>query len=155
MSYITYQELLARYPQFRSWHEGNESLVNSYAIYTGEADMNSRFAKSFTVPFSPTPPVIKDIAYDITYAKMMRGVDPEKYGAFYDDVVNRIQSIIDGEITLTTGSGTIIEVSNPADAIWSTNMDYHATHSMLDAESEYTMVSSEQLYAEEIARGAV
>jgi hypothetical protein len=154
LSYITYQELLARYPQFRSWHEGNESLVNSFAIFTAEADMNSRFAKSFTVPFSPTPPVIKDIAYDLAYAKMMRGVDPQKYGAFYNDVVDRIQRFVDGEDALATGSGTIIDTSNPSDAIWSSTMDYHATHSMLDAENTYTMVSSENLYDSEIERGA-
>lgn len=152
MSYITYQELLARYPQFRSWHDGNESLVNSYAIYTAEADLNSRLAKAFTVPFSPPPPVIKDLAYDLAYAKMMKGVDPEKYGAFYDGVVERIQSLIDGESILLTSSGTAIDVSVAGGEIWSSNMNYHPVHSMLDAESEFTHVSSAELYAEENTR---
>ncbi len=153
MAYISYNELIARYPQFTKWHEGNVSLVSSISIYFAEADLNSRLSQGFTVPFTPTaPPVIKDITCDLAYAKMMKGIDPEKYSSFYDDVVDRIDRIISGQDVIVSDSGTQILTSIPAGEIWSSTMEYHSTHSMLDAESPYTMVSSENLYAAENER---
>jgi hypothetical protein len=146
MAYITYQELLARYPQFKSWHEGNESLVNSFAIYYAESELNGRLAPAFSVPFSPAPSMIKDLTFDLTYARMMRSLDPDKYTEFYDSVVERIQGVVDGAAVIVTDSGTQLLAALPAGEIWSSTMNYHPVHSMLDAESEYTRVSSEQLY---------
>lgn len=146
MAYITYQELMTRYPQFKSWHEGNESLVNSFAIYYAEAELNSRLAPAFSVPFATAYPAIKDLTLDLAYYKMMRSLNPEDYKDLYDAVVERIQNIVDGKEMITTASGVQVPPTVPSAEIWSNTMEYHATHSMLDAESEYTRVSSEQTY---------
>ena len=153
MAYITYQELLTRYPQFKSWHEGNESLVNSFAIYYAESELNARLAPAFSVPFSPAPSVIKDLTFDLTYAKMMRSLNPDDYTKLYDSVVERIQNFVDGVEIIVTDSGTQMQATFPSAEIWSSTMDFHATHSMLDAESEYTHVSSEMTYVLENERG--
>lgn len=153
MAYITYNELLARYPQFQKWHEGNEALVNSFSIYLAEAELNSRLASAFTLPLTATYPVLKDITLDLCYAKMMLGQNPDAYKEFYDGVIDRINRLVNGDDLLvdSTGAATV-SADDVSSDIFSTTMDYHATHTMLGADHPYERVSSEHLYDLETAR---
>lgn len=153
MAYITYGELLARYPQFQKWHEGNEALVNSFSIYLAEAELNSRLASAFTLPFTATYPVLKDITLDLCYAKMMLGQNPDNYKEFYDGVIDRINRLVNGDDLLVDSAGSVaVGADDVSSEIYSTTMDYHPTHSMLGADNPYEGVSSAHLYDLENAR---
>jgi len=153
MPYITYRELLARYPQFRAWHEGNESLVNSFCIAMAEAELNSRLATAYTVPFTTAYPVIKDLTFDLCYAKMMMSQNVEEYQKFYDNVIERINRLVNGDDLIYTDDGSTISPETGASSeIWSSTMDFEPTHSMLDAEHPQSAVDQNLVQYEENRR---
>jgi hypothetical protein len=149
--YITFDDAITRYQFLADWGKG-ETDVNSALIYYAEIELNEAFAPFFSVPFSAAHPTIKDLAIDMTYYKSLITKDPEKALAVSSVVYGRINRINKGEAYIYTGSGTTIAQTSPSQDIWSTVQDYEPTHSMLDAESTYTHISSERLNDEENAR---
>ena len=155
--YITYDDVVVRYPIVGSW-ASNKTEVDSGLIPFVEADLNSRLAPAYTVPFSDTPLIIKDLSMELLYIKMLstRNSGKEQMAAFntlnklFDARINRL---LEGEDKILTDSGTIIDPSGTKNEVWSTNEDYHPTHSMLDAEDSATGVSSDRLYDEVWERG--
>jgi hypothetical protein len=148
MSYATYDELITRYPQASKWAETQAQVENSF-LYFAEAELNGLLASAFTVPFvAPIPAAVTDITIDLAYARKMRSQDPEKAVAIEKAVYDRIQRIKDGDEIILTTTSTLQSESQ----IWSSTQNYHPVHSMLDAESAYTMVSSEMLTAAEDER---
>ncbi len=150
--YITYSDCTIRYPILKKWHDENITMVNSDLIFYGEKELDGRLASHFTVPFSDTPSLIKDLAIDLVYLKSLISRDLEKATEFEKFFNSRIDRLKTGEEYLVTDSGTNIAPAASGTSIWSNTEDYHSVHSMLDAESEYTMISSEQLDAEENER---
>ena len=155
--YVTYDDVVIRYPVVKTWGS-NETEVNSGLIPFAEADLNSRLAPAFTVPFSDTPLIIKDLTLDLLYLKMLatRASGKEQMATFKELKTcfnDRIDRLVNGEDALTTDSGTIIDPSGSANDVWYSNEDYHPTHSMLDAEDQATMISSDRLYDELWERG--
>ena len=149
--YITYADLVARYPIIETKYK-KSSEVNSHIIYWAEYELNSRFASQFTVPFSAAHPTVKDLAIDLSYYRALLSIDPDKAEKFKKAVIGRIDSIKAGDEHIYTDSHTVIAAEGMDDEIWSSTMEYHPTHSMLDAESEYTRISSERTYDEENER---
>ena len=149
--YITYADLTARYPVIETKY-AKTSEVNSHIIYWAEHELNSRLASQFTVPFSAAHPTVKDLAIDLSYYRTLLTLDPDKAEKFKKAVIGRIDDIKAGNEYIYTDSHTVIAAEGMNDEIWSSTMDYHPTHSMLDAESEYTHISSDRLYDEENER---
>ena len=151
MAYITYQELINRYSVIATWN-GSESIVNSDLIYYACVELDGRLASHFSVPFDGNPPTIKDISMDLAYCKALMNNSPTKGEACHDVIIKRIEGIKAGEELIYTGSGTVISPTGADGEVWSTNMDYHPVHSMLDQESEYTQIDSSYLDALEDER---
>lgn len=147
--YITYAELIERYDTLASW-AGSEAAVNSGLIYYAEIELNSRMASHFSVPFSAAHPTVKDLAMDLAYWKAMRTRDPKKATEIEDAVLGRIQAIKDGKEYIYTGSGTIMLPEGAGQEVWSTTMDHHPVHSMLEPEEE--TIDPDRLDAEEDER---
>lgn len=145
MSYITYDELIARYAALGT---SSASNVNSDLIYYASIEINGLLGSHFTVPFTANHPTIKDLTIDLAYYKNLRGKDPEKAEKLRESIMDRIESIKSGEEAIYTGSGTLEMSSTPNADIWSSTQDYHPVHSMLDADDPLTVVCSEQLYDE-------
>ena len=79
MGYVTYSDCVVRYPILEEW-PGANMAVNSHLIYYGEVELNSKLAPKYTVPFSPAPPVIKDLAIDFAYMKsLLYGNDTKRW----------------------------------------------------------------------------
>ena len=133
MPYITYDDLILRYPIISTW-PGSETTVNSDLIYYGEMELNSRLAGHFTVPFSAAHPTIKDLAIDLSYYRAIRLTDPEKADKIKAQVSGRIDAIKAGDEYIYTGSGTTIAADPDGLGVWSTNEDYHPVHGMLEPE---------------------
>lgn len=149
--YITFEDLVARYPIIETKYK-KSSEVNSHIIYWAEHELNSRLATHFTVPFSAAHPTVKDLAIDLSYYRTLLTLDPDKAEKFKKAVIGRVDGIKAGDEYIYTDSGTVIATEGANDEIWSSTMDYSPTHSMLDAESEYTHISSDRLYDEENER---
>lgn len=150
MSYASYDDLIVRYPLASKWAE-TESQINSSFIHFAEIELNGLLASKFTVPMDAHPTII-DLTIDLAFARAMLVKDPEKYGPFHKTVTDRITRIKKGEEFIYTSSGSTVYPTGGGTDIWSTTMDYSPVHSMLDAESAYTGVSSDRQYDEEVDR---
>lgn len=139
MSYATYAEVIRRYPLLEKHTAGGsytaETVVNSDLIYFAEIELNSRLGSHFSMPFTaPIPPTITDICIDLAYYRSIRYADPDRAEKLRTAIDGRIEAIKSGKEYIYTGSGTILTPNAATDEVWSTNMDYHPTHGMLDAE---------------------
>ena len=150
MSYASYDDLVTRYPLAAKWAE-TESQVNSAFIHFAEVELNGLLASKFAVPLDAHPTMI-DLTVDLAFARSMLVKDPKKYGPFHKAVLDRIIGIKRDDEFIYTGSGTTIYPTGGGTDIWSTTMGYHPTHSMHDAESAFSLVSSDRLYDEEADR---
>ena len=145
--YITPGELFFKYPSLAKLGAGNKETVNSYFIVPAEDFLDGRLAGSFATPLSTSYPVIKELTQMAVYFTAMVDRDSKKAENVRKEFERRINLILSGDLIITDGTDTL-----EAEKIWSNVDDYHPTHSMLDAESEYTMISSERLADEEDER---
>lgn len=133
MSYITYKELINRYPIIGTWNS-SESIVTDDLIYYAEKQVESMLAPAFTVPFTAGHPTVKDLCIDMAYFKAMATKDPVKAEPVRKFITARIERIKAGEELFITSSGTIT-ANSAADEIWSTVSGYVPVHSMLGVEN--------------------
>ena len=142
MSYATFEEVVLRYPIVSTWAVSSDDIKSNLLIYS-DIELNSALSPEFTVPFSDTPPIIRDLSIDMSYLKLLMRQDIEKAVCFKEFLYNRIKQIKAGEVGIVTDSGTVIEATKGFTfGIWSTTMDYNPTESMLPEYSPYTMVDS-------------
>ncbi|MBW2638369.1 MAG: hypothetical protein JRC86_12820 [Deltaproteobacteria bacterium] len=97
------------------------------------------------MPFDGPPPTINDLTIELSYYRHIRTTDPKKAKDLMEAVMGRITDLKDGKEALFTGSGTVIEISNAGDEVWSNEMDYEPAHSMLDADHELTRIDPDEL----------
>ena len=151
MSYVNYEEVITRYPIIKTYGK-TETEVNSDLIYYSDIELNGMLGSHFSVPFSDSHPTVKDLTIELCYYRAIRTKDPKKAELIHDAVIGRIEKIKKGEELIYTGSGTVIYPDASEQEVWSTTMDYHPVHSMLDAASPYTQVDSSLLDALESER---
>ena len=149
-NYITYDELIVRYPLIKTWSD-KESHVESYMIYYAERMVDAMLAPAYSVPFSAGHATVKDLSLDVCKYKALMDQDAEKAAEIYDVIRDRVDRLISGQEVIVTGSGTIAP-SGGATEIWSNTKDYHPTHSMLDDDNYYTQIDSSMLDAMESER---
>jgi phage gp36-like protein len=138
--YISYNEVLTRYPLTGTWSE-KESHVNSQLIYYAENELDSMLAPSYSTPFSAAHPTVVDLSLDLCKYKILLDQDAEKAESIYNIIEKRVEKLLSGEMQIITGSGSI-EPTAPGAEIWSNTKDYEPTHTMLDEDSYYTRVDS-------------
>jgi phage gp36-like protein len=112
--------------------------VASYWLGYAEAEVDARLAVKYTVPFSPAPPLVKDLAIDLTYFRMtIRQKGSELIKEFIDE---RFAGLIGGTITLTDSSGAAMGGISTA---WSEQdkSGYHTTFGP-DSELNWTVSSA-------------
>ena len=151
--YITYDEVVLRYPMLTTWSDSCNILTNDTIVYA-EHELNSLMSTHFSVPFSGSHPTIKDLAIDLAYYRTMVAKDPDNAEKIKDAVLGRIDRIKEGKEYIITDSYTTITPDSTiaGGEVWSTTMGYHPTFSMLDTENKYSCVDSDRLNAEEDAR---
>ena len=153
--YADYEDLILRYPVLENWGEIYEMDVNSALIYYAEVELNGRLASHFTVPFSGTPPTVRDLTIDLSYYRTIRTTDVDKAETLHDTVMGRIQDIKDGKEFIYTGSGTVIkpDESVSQETVWSSTGSWHPTFGMSDYDGPASEVSSSMLEYEADQRG--
>ena len=149
--YITFNEVIERYPMLKTW-VGNSPMLNNEIAYA-EYELNGRLATHFSVPFSGAHYTIKDICIDLVYYRTLMIKDPAKAKEIKDAVIGRIEGLKSGTELIYTGSGTTIERSGAkAGEIYSTMGTYHPTFSMLDADNACSEIDQDRLDEEENER---
>lgn len=114
-SYITWADLVNRYSDAAKLVGGAEAVKSSY-INGAEAQIDAAAALRYTVPFTPVPEFVKDLAVDLAYFKIIatRQKLPEGFKKFIDE---RLNGLACGSYMLTS-SGVALGASETA---WSTD----------------------------------
>lgn len=101
--YINWADVNGRYADMD--RIGDAAEVGSTYIQYAESFVDARLAPRFTVPFSPAPQIIKDLAIDITYlrANLVKGIEKDVLRA---DVDERLKMLSNGQMSILTDSGT-------------------------------------------------
>lgn len=143
--YIDWQDAVDRYQ--RIGDKGSVDVGSNYIVYA-EAEIESKLAPAFTVPFSSNNLTVKDLCIDMTLAKILMFKDTKKAEMIMGSIDARVKALLDGTAQMVTTSGVGQAIENHP--YWSETMDYHPTFgagNLLDFH-----VSSDRLYDEEQAR---
>ena len=131
--------MLIEYDDIARAHKSVENLsynaddVNSYHIPYAVAEMHSRLANYYTVPFSSNNWTAKHIAIELTYARIAPVKDDQR-DKIRQDALDLIQALIDGSASMITDSGDTISLSSSNSPIYSSEEDYHPIFTVDDPE---------------------
>lgn len=134
--YIDWSDVAGRYVDIAKM-SGAEA-ISSYWLNYAENELDARLAVRYTVPFSPAPPLVRDLAIDLTYYRMtMRQKGSEVIKSYIDE---RLGGLVGGTITLTDSSGTALAES-AASVAWS-EQDKAGYHTVFGPDYELNWQSS-------------
>lgn len=143
--YINWADVTAKYGDYAKGPDATQA--NSYHIPQAEAEVDGRLAVKYTVPFSPAPYLVRDLATDLAYYKAtLRQEGSDKLWAYIE---NRFAAIIAGTLLLTNSDGAI---AVPGNAPWASN-SYHSAFG-LDSEVMWR-VDSQQIVDLQDRRGQI
>lgn len=107
MSYISWTDLVARYKKVSEDYDSGEAVAGF--ISGAEAELDSRLAIRYTVPFNPVPPMVKDLVIDMAYYRMFWQQDGED--KLRDFIERRIGALVAGSATLVV-SGSVLPTND-------------------------------------------
>lgn len=144
---IDWSDVNRRYPETLKIADATQA-DSSWVMYA-VAELHARLASGFTVPFSSNNLTAKDLAIDLTFAKVYRYKDTEKAAAVTSHVAGQINMLLSGAMQMLTTSGeAIVTAGGP---VFSTTQDYHPTFGI--GPIEYSAVSSAEIVSEQNERG--
>lgn len=102
--------------------KGDSNDLGNYYVQGAEAELDAALAKRYTLPFTPTPPLLTDLATDMAYYRMI-WMDKERGPLLKEFIDSRLKGLIDGTLILTNSAGTTL---GGTDTAWSENT-YHTS----------------------------
>lgn len=144
---IDWADINRRYPETLKLADATQA--DSSWVPFAIAELHARLAPRFTVPFSDNNMTAKDLAIDLTFAKVYRWKDEAKAAAVNSHVAGQIELLLNGKMDMLTTSGDTL--MSAGGTVYSTTEDYHPVHGI--GPIEYSLPSSAQINAEEDARG--
>jgi len=144
---IDWSDITRRYPETAKLADATQA--DSSWVPFAIAELHARLAPGFTVPFSDNNMTAKDLAIDLTFAKVYRFKDIEKADAVMTYVGAQIDMLLGGTQKMITTSGDAL--ASVGGTIYNTSDAYHPVHGM--GPIEYAIVSSAQTIAEQDDRG--
>lgn len=144
--YINWKDVVDRYPGIE--RVGGASEVGSVYVEYAERELEGMLAGFFTTPFSSNNLTAKDLAIDLTYARIAN-LKMEDRKEFRDEVLGRIQALKEGQAAMVTTSGDVMQAVG--DTVYSNTQNYVPVFGMGDTLD--FRVDSGQLLDEENARG--
>lgn len=145
--YCTYSEVITRYR--KASDVGSVAIDSNYIVFA-ENDLDSKLGKHFTVPFSSNNLTAKDLAIDLSYARVIRFSDAELATKINDTIGKTIDDLVNGNIAMLTSSGDTMYSSTASNLAWSNTMSYSPSFGMDD--EMWLGVTSAQLTDEYEAR---
>jgi len=147
MPLIDWSDVNRRYPETLKLADATQA--DSSWVPFAVAELHARLAHGFTVPFSDNNMTAKDLAIDLTFAKVYRFKDIEKADAVMIYVGAQIDMLLSGKQQMITTSGdTLIAVG---DTITVVGADNHPVFGI--SATEYAVVSSAEIISEQNDRG--
>ena len=120
--YCDWEDVIARYNNLSTKTSGDDA--EAHAIPLAEAELDSRLAPAYTVPFSNNNQTAKDLSIDLTYLKMTAAQSTDARTQIHDMVMARIDSLVDGNASMLvlTDSDTVVPLQSLLDdgSAWST-----------------------------------
>lgn len=144
---INWRDVNIRYPETLKIADATQADSSwvPYAI----RELEARLSTAFTTPFSDNNMTAKDLTIDLAFAKVYRYKDNEKAAAVSSYVASQIADLIHGKMSMITDTGEVIQGS--IGTMYSTTEKYHSVFGMSPV--EYSVVSSQEIWDEESARG--
>jgi len=144
--YIEWDDVSNSYPDWAKAVSAN--TVGNLWIPRAEDYVDGRLAAAgYSVPFNPTPGLVRDLCIDVAYWKLAFASDKGK--ALGEILEQTFKAISDGEIVITTSSGLL----GSSDRAWSTHQNY-PTQFGVDSDLNWS-VSSAWAEDQQEARGWV
>lgn len=147
--YINWDDVTDRYRVLTKDTKDGSSEINSAFITYAERELDSLLAPAFTVPFSSNNITVKDLAIDLTYCRAGNFKFSEQK-EFKEMIMETIEKLKNGEMSMITDSGDVIDTSGST-AAWSSTEDYHPIFG--HGPTEHFEVDSSQVISEENDRG--
>lgn len=133
VSYTNVDTVLATLPAVGSM----TSIVSAdVAMHAGKAQslVDAKLASRYTVPFSDVPPLVQTITTDIAAYELMtkrvftgtRNYD-EKLVEPFKMAFELLDAIAEGDVILTTASGTVVDPTTAQAQFWSSTESYFPT----------------------------
>lgn len=144
---IDWSDINRRYPE--TLKIADATNADSSWVPFAIAELHARLAPGFTVPFSDNNMTAKDLAIDLTFAKVYRWKNPEQSAAVNSFVAGQIDMLLAGKMGMLTSSGDVLNATGGT--VYSTTQDYHPVFGI--SPIEYSVPSSAQINDEEDARG--
>lgn len=114
--YIKWDDVSNAYPD---WAEAvSANSVGNLWIPRAEDEVDARLAPKYAVPFTPVPGVVRDLCIDLAYFKLVFA--SEKGKALGEILKDRFQSILDGDMVITTSGSQL----DSGERSWSTHQEY-------------------------------
>lgn len=147
MPIINWNDAAARYPELASLKDATQA--GCYYLPYAIAEIESRLATKFTVPFSSNNLTAKDLMIDATYLKVYRWkADPKKIERIEKHLDDRIKALLGGVADMSLSDGTtLVSIGG---TVFSTTEAYHPVFGMGPIED--AVVNSAMIDAEENAR---
>lgn len=143
---INYADVIARYPEQASLKDATQ--VNSNYIPYAVAEIESRLAPRFTVPFSSNNLTAKDLMIDATYLAVYRFKEPKKAESVQKRLDSVIENLLAGKADMMLSDGN--KLQSIGGTVFSTTKNYHPVFGMGPIED--AVVDSSMITAEEDAR---
>lgn len=147
--YIDSEKVIVRYGELDDVSSGGLfSTLDSHYIVYAEAELDSRLASAFTVPFSSNNLTAQDLSIDLTYLKAA-SLTQQEAEMLTERIDFKIDQLLKGrsKMLTITDSGTA-EVGDSRDAVaWSDTKDYHPVFgigSILDFAVDSSRIEDEQ-----------
>lgn len=137
--YFNWEDLIGKYRKVsQDW---DASYANSNWIPAACAELDGYLGAAYTVPFTPVPPIVKDLAIDLCYYKMTW--TDEKAGDLKDYIDSRIEQIINKTLTIQSSGSTIAN----APQVFLTTSGYPSSFGMDAAERWRVSSDWQQAYS--------
>lgn len=149
---ISWADVTARYDELDKLKNATSPEVQDKLIQLAEADIHSRLASNYGVPFSSNNFTARDLCIDTVYVQNMMTRQIEKAKALKESLDKRIAALLSGEAVMIDSGGEIA-VSMVGDTVYSSTMNYTPVFGMSDI--AFAQVNSLQLNDEADARGQI
>jgi hypothetical protein len=147
MPLIDWSDVNRRYPETLKLADATQA--DSSWVPFAITELHARLAPGFTVPFSDNNMTAKDLAIDLTFAKVYRFKDIEKADAVMTYVGAQIDMLLAGRLQMITTSADVLAATGGTVTL--TGTSNHPVYGV--GPIEYSMVSSAEVIAEQEDRG--